>query len=147
MHAWHRAAREGRAGGFTLIELMIVVAIVAILAAIAYPSYQEHVRKSRRGQAKADLVEFAQLAERYHTVNNTYAGFTLPATQSPRDGTGFYDLAFVGTPSQSTFTVRAAPRSGTPQAQDRCGTLTINHAGVKTHSAGTDAECQFGRTP
>ncbi|MDW7601742.1 prepilin-type N-terminal cleavage/methylation domain-containing protein, partial [Stenotrophomonas maltophilia] len=56
------------ARGFTLIELMIVVAVVAILAAIAYPSYSEHVRKSRRAQAKADLVEYAQLAERFHTV-------------------------------------------------------------------------------
>ena len=45
-----------KAGGFTLIELMIVVAVLAILAAIAFPSYQEHVRKARRAQAKADLV-------------------------------------------------------------------------------------------
>ena len=53
-----------RAPGFTLIELMIVVAVVAILVAIAYPSYQEQIRKSRRAQAKADLVEYAGLAER-----------------------------------------------------------------------------------
>ena len=56
------------AKGFTLIELMIVVAVVAILATIAMPSYQEHVRKSRRAQAKADLVELAQQLERHHTV-------------------------------------------------------------------------------
>ena len=74
------------AAGFTLIELMIVVAVVAILAAIAVPSYQEQVRKSRRAQAKADLVEYAQMAERFFTVNNTYVGFTLPTTQSPREG-------------------------------------------------------------
>ena len=62
-----------RAGaGFTLIELMIVVAVVAILAAIAVPSYQEQVRKSRRAQAKADIVEYVQMAERFFTVNNTF---------------------------------------------------------------------------
>ncbi len=87
-----RAAAQVR--GFTLIELMIVVAVVAILSAIAYPSYTEHVRKSRRAQAKVDLVEYGQLAERFHTVQNTYSGFTLPTNVSPREGgTAAYTLA------------------------------------------------------
>src|SRR5690554_6217446 len=83
--------------GFTLIELMVVVAVVAILAAIAIPSYQEQVRKSRRGQAQADLVELAQRAERSHTVNNTYAEFwdDVPTDHrvSPRTGTAYYNVA------------------------------------------------------
>lgn len=128
--------------GFTLIELMVVVAVVAILAAIAFPSYQEQVRKSRRGQAKADLVEYAQLAERYHTVNNTYVGFTAP-TQSPREGVAFYGVALSNL-AQSTFTLTATPVAGGPQASDRCGVMTINQAGVKTHKSGTVGECQFG---
>src|SRR5687768_10032616 len=42
-------ARHGstRAGGFTLIELMVAVAVVAILAAISYPSYADHVLRAR----------------------------------------------------------------------------------------------------
>lgn len=131
-----------RSGGFTLIELMVVVAVVAILAAIAYPSYQDQVRKSRRGQAKADLVEYAQLAERFHTVNNTYVGFTAPS-QSPRQGTAFYGIAVSGL-TQSAFNLVATPVAGGPQATDRCGILRINQAGVKSHSAGTIDECQFG---
>ncbi|MET0718666.1 MAG: type IV pilin protein, partial [Pseudoxanthomonas sp.] len=71
--------------GFTLIELMIVVAVVAILAAVSYPSFQDQIRKSRRAQAKADLVEYAAAAERFHTSNNSYVGFTLPFTVSPRE--------------------------------------------------------------
>jgi len=127
--------------GFTLIELMVVVAVVAILAAVAYPSYQDQVRKSRRGQAKAELVEYAQLAERHHTVQNTYEGFTLPTTQSPRQGTAAYTIAIANV-TQGGFTMTATP---TPrQAADRCGTLRINHAGVKSHSAGPVDECQFG---
>ncbi len=121
-------------GGFTLIELMIVVAVVAILAAIAYPSYQDQIRKSRRGQAKADMVELAQLAERFHTVNNTYAGFdgtlTAPQRVSPSVGPRVdYDLTVTGE-TQALFTITAAPRP--PQNVDTCGTLTINQAGAKT---------------
>lgn len=140
----------GRTGGFTLIELMVVVAVVAILAAVAIPSYQEQVRKSRRGQAQADLVELAQRAERFHTVNNSYADFwdSVPPAHhvSPRDGgSAFYDLEGEGT--ANTFVLSAAPMPGTAQENDRCGTMTINQAGVKTHSIGSDTECRFGSSP
>jgi len=125
--------------GFTLIELMIVVAVLAILAAIAYPAYQDYVRKARRGQAKADLVEYMQLAERFHTVNNTYANFTLPSNQSPREGgTAYYTLAPT-VQTQSTFTIVATANGA--QAQDKCGNLGINQAGVKTNTSGTLASC------
>ena len=76
-----RLMRSGRVRGFTLIELMITVAIIAIIVAIAVPSYQDSVRKSRRGQVKADITELAQRAERFHSVNNSYVGFwaSIPA--------------------------------------------------------------------
>ena len=129
-----------QARGFTLIELMVVVAVVAILAAVAYPSYTEQVRKSRRAQAKADLVEYAALAERFHTVNNTYVGFALPVAFSPREGgTARYTLALNPAPTQSTFTITATAVG--PQAQDKCGNLGINQANVKTNSAGTLSDC------
>ena len=134
--------REER--GFTLIELMIVVAVVAILAAIAVPSYQEAVRKGRRGQAKADLVEVAQLAERYRTVNNTYGGFTLANTNSPSTGTAFYTLAIDVEEDGSSFEATATPLAGTAQEDDRCGVLTINQAGTRWHQEGNDTECGFG---
>ncbi len=122
--------------GFTLIELMVVVAVVAILAAVAYPSYQDQIRKSRRAQAKADMVEYAQLAERWHTVNNTYAGFNLTAaqSQSPREGgVARYTLRVTPpAPTQNAFTLTAIPQG--PQAVDRCGTLTLNQAGAKQRS-------------
>ncbi|MBD7989042.1 type IV pilin protein [Luteimonas sp. Sa2BVA3] len=130
--------------GFTLIELMIVVAVVAVLAAIAVPSYQEAVRKGRRGQAKADLVEVAQLAERYRTVNNTYGGFALTNTSSPSTGTAFYTLAIDVEEDGSSFEATATPLAGTAQEDDRCGVLTINQAGTRWHEEGNDTECGFG---
>ena len=121
----------GHAGGFTLVELMIVIAVVALLTAIAVPSYQEQVRKSRRAQAKADMVEYAQMAERYFTVNNTYVGFTLPTTQSPREAgsTARYVLALNPAATVSTFTITATAQGR--QANDRCGNLSVTNTGAK----------------
>lgn len=129
-----------RSSGFTLIEIMIVVAIVAILAAIAYPAYTDQVRKTRRADAKATLMDFAQGAERFYTQNGTYVGYGLPYNESPQDsGRKFYNLAY--NPAAQTFTLSAAPKNG--QEADPCGTLTINQIGTKG-SDDTNENC-WGR--
>ena len=133
--------------GFTLIELMIVVVIIAVLAMIAYPSYQEQVRKSRRNQAKADLMELTQALERKFTADRDYStpAFTFPFTKSPRDavdGKQYYDLTFVAAPTVGAYDIQAAPVN--TQATDRCGTLTINSLGQKHHSADDDTYCGWG---
>jgi type IV pilus assembly protein PilE len=113
---------------------MIVVAVVAILAAIAYPSYQDHVRRSRRADAKATLLELSQFMERYYTENNRYttgggAAPTLPFAEAPKEGaTKYYDLSLSAV-AQESYTLQAAPKGA--QANDRCGNLTLTNAGVK----------------
>lgn len=125
------------AAGFTLIELMLVIGVIAVLSAIAYPSYLDQVRKSRRGAVKADLVEYAQRAERQHSSSNTYAGYALPYTVSPREGgTAYYNLKVDTT--QSTFTITATPQGS--QAKDKCGEMTIDQANRKTAET-TLSEC------
>lgn len=128
--------------GFTLIELMTVVSIIAILAAIAYPAYQDQVRKSRRAQAKADLIEYAQLAERHFSVNNSYSDFVSPSDQSPREGgTAYYTVAFESD-SASTFTITATATEQGGQNNDRCGDLSISSTGQKTRSGSAElSEC------
>ena len=129
------------ARGFTLIELMIVVAVIAVLTALAYPAYQDQVRKSRRAQAKADLVEYAQGAERHFTANNSYSGYTFPA-QSPRQGTGFYTLSPTPlTDAEATAFTLTATATG-DQVNDRCGNLTLSSTGVKGKTGSApDSEC------
>lgn len=118
--------------GFTLIELMIVVVIIGIIAAIALPSYQEQVRKTRRTNAQADLLELAGYMERYYGENFTYAGATpLPFTESPKEGnTKYYDLASDANDATS-YTLSATPKGS--QSIDRCGIMTVDETGA--HSA------------
>lgn len=115
--------------GFTLIELMIVVAVVAILAAIALPSYNEHVRKTRRTQAKADLSEIAQALEREFTLQRSYAGFPETFDQSPRTGTKYYTISY--DLDTTTYEITATPVA--PQDKDtKCKILSLNQLGQKT---------------
>ena len=73
-------ARRRTLSGFTLIELMIVVAIVGILAAVAYPAYTDTVRKGKRAEARAALMNLLQQQERYQTQMNTYQTFGAGAS-------------------------------------------------------------------
>lgn len=115
--------------GFTLIELMVVVLVVAILAAWAVPTYQDQVRKARRADAQADLMQVVQFMERFFTQNNTYVGATLPITQSPRSGQAFYTIQFAAAPTATAYEVRAVPQGS--QAADRCGTMSITQNNVR----------------
>jgi type IV pilus assembly protein PilE len=131
--------------GFTLIEIMIVVAIVAILAAIAYPSYQDSVRKSRRADAKAVMVEAAQFMERRYTATSCYddpcdsgTAPVLPAglTSIPRNETNaasrFYTIALGGV-TRTAYTLTATPQNA--QTPDKCQALTLNQNSVRTADA------------
>ncbi len=55
-----------KAGGFTLIELMIVVAIIGILAAIAIPKFAQMLEKSREGATKGTLGSLKASACMYY---------------------------------------------------------------------------------
>ena len=127
-----------RVHGITLIELMIAVAVVAILAAVAYPSYMEHVRSTRRGEAKATLLELGQFMERKFSADGCYKcgseTVTLPFTQAPRDGgSAYYNLSLASSPAVSAataFTLQAVPTG--VMSGDSCGTYTLDQTG--THS-------------
>src|SRR5690606_39345918 len=115
--------------GFTLIELMIVVAIVGVPVAIAYPSYTDSVRKGKRGQAKGQLVELAQRAERYRTVNNgSFAGFwdTVPSTdrRSPREAAWATTLNFPAPVGGAGFPLSPVPQAART-ADTPCLPLTL----------------------
>lgn len=133
--------RNGKAGGFTLVELMIVVAVIGILGAIAYPTYQDSVRKSRRADAQTALLGFGAAMERRFTVRNTYLGAgvsgantgapdaTVYVNQSPMQGTPkYYDLT-ISVATANSFTLRATPIATGAQAGN--GFLELDHTGAR----------------
>lgn len=136
-----------RQRGFTLIELMVVIVIIGILAAIAWPMYQEYVRSAKRAEVKAALLEAAQALERHYSLNSTYLkadGTGLAEvfpTQSPPGGTANYNIAVEGTPTRSTYVLRAT-RAGS-MTGDACGNFQIDHANNQTLNGNTRsvAEC------
>lgn len=137
--------------GFTLVEVMIVVAIVAILSAIAYPSYQEYVRRSKRADARTQLLEVSQYMQRFYSQNDRYdqandaagTAISLPValTTVPRgvDPTvADYTIGFQdGTLNARGFTLEAVPRTGGPMVGDKCGTLRINNVGRRSVNGAT----------
>ena len=143
--------------GFTLIELMIVVAIVAILASIAYPSYAESVRKGRRAQARAALVELLQQQERYNTQRNTYLAFSNSnGTTTPASASTTFKVYSGDTPTQPAYWIKAeqcdaAVAGGTApdiascvkltasptQADPRVTDLILTSTGIKDCTLGT----------
>jgi type IV pilus assembly protein PilE len=129
------------AKGFTLIELMIVVTVIAILSAIALPSYDEYVRRGRRAEAQAQLLQAAQYLERRYTTDGNY-GETLPSglTQSPATGLPLYSIAVVtNAPTNTAFTLTAVATGA--MTGDRCGDFVLAHTGAKSvANAAVDAD-------
>lgn len=125
-------ARRACAGGFTLIEMMIVVALIALLTAIVLPSYQDSVRKARRTDARSALTTVAQLMERLNTERSSYASATLGTGSTDlfpaKSENKHYDLDFLVL-TATTFTIRATPAGG--QALDLCGAYTLTQAGTR----------------
>ena len=122
--------------GFTLVEIMVVLAIVMTLAAIAMPSYTENINRSKRAEAKAQLLEAAQFMQRFYSQNDSYAqtraGVAMAVPDAlarvPRtaaEGSQNYTISFATPgPTTATFILQAAPRVGGSMAGDKCGTFT-----------------------
>ena len=102
----HFATRlEKRAGGFTLIELMIVVAIIAIILAIAIPAYQDYVTRGKIAEATANLGQLRVKMEQYFQDNRTYIGG--PCATAVNDAKYFTYACTAGQPTATTYQIQA----------------------------------------
>jgi type IV pilus assembly protein PilE len=132
MYVSNRQRTSSRfASGFTLVELMVTCAIVAILLGIAVPSYSLYMKRSRRGEAEAALMDIAQREQTYLMDQRAYApDVATLRTSVSVDVTTYYTVTFATGATPPTFTITATPKAGTAQAGDP--TLTIDQTGAKT---------------
>lgn len=139
MSAPARSPRRWSAGGFTLVELMIVIVIVGILAGVAYPGYRDYVERSRRADAKALVLLTGQRLERCYANNATYDG----CVEGTLDSTEGYYQASVATQSSAPtlYTVTVVPVPATPQANDSdCARFVLDQSGARSAFSADDTD-------
>lgn len=121
-----------REGGFSLVEILIVLAIVALMSAVAVPLYDGHLRRARRAEARAALLQAAHHLEREATATGAYPAGALPAGLSDAAG-GHYRITRAAPESELDgalrFTLRATPLGA--QTRDDCGTFTLSSTGER----------------
>ena len=132
--------------GFTLLELMIAIVIVSILVGIALPSYTEFVKKGRRADAMAALLDVQNRQEQFMFDRQTYttniANLGLPGTSADGHYTITVAAPTAGCPINRCFALVATPVADSPQAKDeKCTTFRLTSAGVKTATGTKADEC------
>lgn len=123
--------------GVTIVELLIVMAIIGILTAIAFPSYDAYLRKGRRADAQALMMDIATKEQQYLLDARSYtatigagglgiatSGWTCAAECTNQ----FYAIKVVPAVAPPTFTVTATAQG----TQKTDGDLTIDHQGNRT---------------
>lgn len=134
--------RNGREGGYSLIELMITVVIVGLLATIALGVYTRQAARTKRSAAQSFMFTIANKNEQFlldargYAANVAALGVTVPSRVSAN-----YTVTMVpdNTTAPPSFVITATP-TGTQATQDAsCGTLTLNQNGVKTASGSAGA--------
>ncbi|HKI24961.1 MAG TPA: prepilin-type N-terminal cleavage/methylation domain-containing protein [Candidatus Sulfotelmatobacter sp.] len=68
------ALERRRAGGFTLLELMIVISIIMILMAVAVPMYNQSIVQARESVLRSNL----------NTLRNVIQQYTLDKQKAPQ---------------------------------------------------------------
>lgn len=121
------------AGGFTLIELMIVVAIVAIIASVAYPQYTGYVQRSRVAEATGMLSTTRVRLEQYYQDNRNYGATAAACGVAMPTGDHFtYSCNWGDGGSNQSFLLTATGKSSAGMGGY---TFTVDHNNTQRTTA------------
>lgn len=77
-----------RAGGFSLIEMMITVVVLFLIGSIAIPAYTGYMDTSRRQAVVTTIEQFTMFQDNFRIDNGTYvAGTYAPGGVNTFDAT------------------------------------------------------------
>ena len=110
-----RRHRGRTAGGWTLVELMIVISLMTTLSAIALVGYRSAVTRSREAVLKEDLFRMRDAIDQYYADRGEYPS-SLESMVSEGYLRSVPDDPFTGTPD-SWQTVLADLDPANPLAQ------------------------------
>jgi type IV pilus assembly protein PilE len=105
-------ARNARARGFTLIELMIALVVLAILATIAYPTYTEFVQRSKITEATSALNDHRVRMEQFFQDNRRYNNGGACGVPAPAAGNFTFVCAPGGGPQEYTINATGVAARG-----------------------------------
>ncbi len=133
------------AGGFTLIEVMIVVAVIGLLATIALPSYRSYVIKANRSAGQQIMVNIQNREEMHMADARAYTnllgstglnisqdGWNCTSVATKCSNANYDVTVAVATSTPPTFTITATALGN--QVSD--GNMTLTSAGARARSAG-----------
>jgi type IV pilus assembly protein PilE len=128
-----------RAGGFTLIEMMVVMVIVAILTTIAIPSYTRYVQRGDLVEATQALSQYRVQMEQYYQDNGNYGAAAACGVAYPTLVN--FALTCASANAGQTYVATATAKAGGPVTGF---TYTINQLNVQ---ATTSIPTSWGSLP
>jgi len=124
-----------KAGGFTLVELIVTIMIIGAVTSVALPSYTTHIERVRASEGAQILTALLAAQSRYQIENNIYAGGGGTTDLTPLD---------ISVPASANFNLPTIINNAAELAKivrtTNAYTLCINSTGVITCN-GTAGVC------